>query len=246
MVINAIEPWLSSADIDKGSRWAAELSARLEISKAGIVCMTPSNLHAEWILFEAGALSKTIKNTFVCPLLIDLKPTDVKGPLAQFQAVRATDKKEVWGLVQTLNNAQEKSLPEKHLESAFEMWWPKLKSQLSTLPEDGALMGPQRTDHDLLEEILELVRSQSRSSALSIRTISDEDRLMEMSDEVGKVVRTTDVSAVFIDLSFTETDLYLNYYGASGRRYKISIPRNIHLEKVADLVELQMQQQLLK
>src|SRR5262249_46663848 len=96
MVINAVEPWLSSADIDKGSRWATDLSVRMEVSKAGIICLTPSNLRAEWILFEAGALSKTIKDTFVCPFLIDLKPTDLRGPLAQFQAVRATNKKEVW------------------------------------------------------------------------------------------------------------------------------------------------------
>lgn len=74
-IINAIKPWLSSADIDKGARWGSDLALRLEGSKAGIICLTPSNLQSEWILFEAGALSKTIQNTFVCPLLIGLEPT---------------------------------------------------------------------------------------------------------------------------------------------------------------------------
>ena len=59
------------------------MAARLAAAKAGIICVTPSNLEAPWILFEAGALSKTLENTFVCPLLIGLEPADVSGPLAQ-------------------------------------------------------------------------------------------------------------------------------------------------------------------
>jgi hypothetical protein len=58
----AFKPWLSTADIDKGARWASNVAERLEAARAGIVCLTPSNLHADWILWEAGALSKTTKN----------------------------------------------------------------------------------------------------------------------------------------------------------------------------------------
>src|SRR5215469_4587723 len=85
MIINAANPFLSVADIDKGARWSSEIAGKLEKSKAGIICLTPGNMNSEWILFEAGALSKTVSNTYVCPLLIGLKPADVKGPLAQFQ-----------------------------------------------------------------------------------------------------------------------------------------------------------------
>src|ERR1035438_1143684 len=88
-VINALRPWLSS-DIEKGSRWSSDVASRLERAKLGIICLTPGNQHADWILFEAGALSKTVQNTYVCPLLFGLQPADVKGPLAQFQATRAT------------------------------------------------------------------------------------------------------------------------------------------------------------
>jgi hypothetical protein len=92
-IINAIKPWLSSADIDKGARWSTDVASRLEAAKAGIICLTPSNLHSDWILFEAGALSKTLQNTFVCPFLIGLEPSDVKPPLAQFQATKAEKKR---------------------------------------------------------------------------------------------------------------------------------------------------------
>src|SRR6185312_4306381 len=86
MIINAARPFLSSSDIDKGARWSTEIASRLEKARAGIICLTPGNMQSEWILFEAGALSKTLADTYVCTLLIDMKPTDVKGPLSQFQA----------------------------------------------------------------------------------------------------------------------------------------------------------------
>lgn len=125
-IINALRPWLSSADIDKGARWSSDIAIRLESAKAGIICLTPANLHADWVLFEAGALSKTIQSTFVCPLLIGLEPSDVKGPLAQFQATRIV-KGDVLKLLKTLNSGLgENALTEDHVAEAFEVWWPKL------------------------------------------------------------------------------------------------------------------------
>jgi len=161
-IINAIKPWLSSEDIDKGARWGTDVATRLEAAKAGIICLTPSNLHSDWILFEAGALSKTLKNTFVCPLLIGLEPSDVKPPLAQFQATRA-EKEDVLKLLKTLNSALgDNALPEAHIDEAFEVWWPKLDFQLKKLPEEESKTKPHRPDRELLEEILALARNQNR------------------------------------------------------------------------------------
>src|SRR5208337_1432894 len=135
-VINALKPWLSAADIDKGARWGNEIAIKLKDAKAGIICLTPSNLHSDWLLFEAGALSKTIENTYVCPFLIGLEPADVKPPLAQFQATRAT-KSDVLKLLRTLNSALgEVALPLSHIDEAFEVWWPKLEIKLNSLPQD--------------------------------------------------------------------------------------------------------------
>src|SRR5229473_2295304 len=90
-MINAVDPWLSSTDIEAGARWGADIAAKLEKSTVGILCLTPGNLESTWLHFEAGALAKTLENTFVCPYLFDLKPSDVKGPLAQFQAMTADE-----------------------------------------------------------------------------------------------------------------------------------------------------------
>jgi hypothetical protein len=168
-VINAVKPWLSATDIDKGARWSADVAGRLEQAKLGIICLTPGNLHSDWILFEAGALSKTLQNTYVCPLLFGLHPADVKGPLAQFQATRAT-KEEVRKLLQTINAALgDQSLTEIHLNEAFDVWWPKLEEQFQDLPVDEEQETPARPEREILEEILALMRSQARSVAAIVQ-----------------------------------------------------------------------------
>ena len=58
-VIQAVKPWISSQDIEKGARWFKEIGESLSNTDFGILCLTGSNLSAPWILFEAGALSKS-------------------------------------------------------------------------------------------------------------------------------------------------------------------------------------------
>jgi len=162
MVINALNPWLSSADIHQGARWQTDVAANLENAGAGIICLTPSNLHSDWILFEAGALSKAIKDMFVCPLLIGLEPTDIELPLAQFQVTQAT-REDLLKLLKTLNKAMgENALKDTHVEVAFAKWWPELESKLVALPPDELTPKTRRTERDILEELLALARSVAR------------------------------------------------------------------------------------
>lgn len=160
-IVNAFKPWLSSASIDKGARWSPEIATKLAAAKAGIFCLTPSNLAAPWILFEAGAISKTAENTHVCTLLVDLQPSDVTDPLAQFQATKLT-KDDLLQLVKNLNGALgEDRMSDAHVEKAFDKWWPDLENELKKLPPDEASPGPRRGERDLLEELVEKVREMS-------------------------------------------------------------------------------------
>lgn len=164
MIINAARPFLSSSDIDKGARWSTEIATRLEKAKAGIICLTPSNMQSEWILFEAGALSKTLADTYVCTLLIDMKPTDVRGPLSQFQAT-TTSEADMLQLVKTLNSKLgEFGVQVGQLEKAFKLIWPDLSKQIENLPKEEGTKAPGRSAEDMLEELLILVRNLSRSS----------------------------------------------------------------------------------
>jgi hypothetical protein len=61
-VIQAADPWISEADIDKGARWHSEIEQKLEAALVGVIVLTPQNLTSPWLLFESGALSKK-KNT---------------------------------------------------------------------------------------------------------------------------------------------------------------------------------------
>lgn len=235
-IINAVRPWLSSADIDKGARWSVDVARRLEQARVGIVCLTPANLHSDWILFEAGALSKTVQATYVCPLLIDLEPAQISGPLAQFQATRAT-RGEIMQLLGTINSSLDASaLPEQHLEEAFEVWWPKLEEQISLAPAESGSTPPQRSEREILEEILDYVRNQQRVTASFSNVLpdlsDDEQRTLVM----ARAQRTLMLSGDSINQSTYTSDSERHLISFTGKKnhYSLVLPKSVPLEQVAD------------
>jgi hypothetical protein len=162
-VINAVDPWLSSSDIDPGSRWGVEIAEQLENTRYGIICVTADNLNAPWLLFEAGALSKYVKKSRVVPLLLDNKPAEIKGPLAQFQAIQASRddiKKLIIGINLTVLESGEKGLEKTFLDEAFELWWPKLQLSLESIPRAiDTVKRNERSQREMIEELLILVRN---------------------------------------------------------------------------------------
>ena len=165
-VIQSLEPWMSDKDIDGGSRWLLALSGQLNEAMTGILCVTPENQANPWLVFEAGALSKTIGQTMVCPLLYDLEPAQLTGPLSQFQA-KVLDRESVLSILNTLNAsmATGKLTPER-LERAFTLCWPELEAKLKIVPTSEALHKPKRKSEDMLEEILTIVREQRRDERM--------------------------------------------------------------------------------
>lgn len=167
-VIQAVEPWIST-DIEKGARWSEEISSSLEQTKVGIICLTKDNLKSEWILFEAGALSKT-KDAIVCTFLLDVNATDVTPPLSIFQNTKF-EKEDLRKLLHSINKKIEESgerpIPEKTLNQAFEKFYPELKEELEKIiHETFESKTTKRPDRDILEEILETVRSIKNTPAL--------------------------------------------------------------------------------
>ncbi|MFZ0928904.1 MAG: TIR domain-containing protein [Syntrophobacteraceae bacterium] len=161
-VIQAVEPFLSTEDIDKGSRWFNELSKELLDTKFSLVCLTPDNRDAPWILFEVGAAWKASELSRVWTLLTGLSSSDVQGPLAQFQ-VTLNNRDDMWKLVKSINSALEgKALTENKLTKAFDRWWDTFVEQTSKaeaeLSEAEAPI-QKRQPEDILEEVLTLCRS---------------------------------------------------------------------------------------
>ncbi|MCX6069363.1 MAG: TIR domain-containing protein, partial [Chloroflexi bacterium] len=163
-VLNAVDPWMSAEDIEAGAKWQEVVSGELHDSNFSIICLTPENLNAPWVLFEAGALSKH-GESLVCTYLFDLESQDVKPPLSQFQHSRS-DKDGTRKLVRDINkHLGDAAVPEERLTVAFDMWWPKLGESLASIPAP-KVKPPKQSDPDrlagMVAEILNTVREQSR------------------------------------------------------------------------------------
>lgn len=163
-VLQAIDPWMSSKDIDRGSLWFNKISDQLSATNLGIVCLTQENKLNPWILFESGALAKGLTSSRVCTLLIDLKPEDIDDPLAQFNHTYPT-KEGIYALVSTINNTlPERALKEKVLEKVFDTYWPQFEKRFKeALKRHPAGQSPEpRTPEDLMGEVLRSVRRMDR------------------------------------------------------------------------------------
>lgn len=159
--MQAVKPFFSPDDIAKGARWTSEVGSELDTSQVGIIVVTRESVSAPWVMFEAGALSKNVGKAKVVPVLVDLEPADIRGPLMQFQGARidATDMKR---LLRMLNSElRDLSLTDDVLESVFTMWWPRLESQVERFLKQTLRSQPvqQPTEREILEEILGLSRS---------------------------------------------------------------------------------------
>lgn len=162
MVIQSVTPWFSPDDIDKGSRWLADLTSQLQKQSVAIVCVTPECVNSPWLLFEAGALSKALDASWVCPILLDIEPSDIKGPLAQFQSTRVT-KDDMRKLLATLNRRLESPLADIQLDKLHNIMWDDFEKKIKSIVKPSAATAPlHRSQNDLLVEVLERVRGLER------------------------------------------------------------------------------------
>jgi len=169
-VIQAIVPYVSSEDIDKGARWSTDIAKELEDSTFGILC--------------------------VSPFLFDIKRSEVDGPILQFQST-IFEKEDLKKLVKTLNKACEKDgLANDRLERAFEVWFPTLQSELEKLkgapPEESDDGGDELQTpkaQEILEEILDLSRINQKllrnpDGLLGVNVEEMNDRLADLVERI--------------------------------------------------------------
>lgn len=192
-VINSIEPYVSSEDIDKGARWSTDIAKELEDSTFGILCVTKDNLEAPWLSFEAGALSKTIEKSFVAPFLFDIKRSEVQGPILQFQST-IFDKDDIKKMVKTLNQAcGDAGIPETRLDKSFDVWYPTLEAGLNELKstttsnDENKEVNDSLHSSEILEEILELSRdNQKLLKSPDVKLYDDIEKVKDSLDEISR------------------------------------------------------------
>lgn len=235
LVIQSVRPWMSERDVAKGSRSMAELGKELEGTQFGLIVLTGANQHSPWINFEAGAISKSVGEASVVPLLLDLKKSDVVGPLGQFQAVDASDRADVRMLLEAMNTRLAEPLLGARLEHVLQREWPSFEEQLQKFlhtnrAEDAA---PVRTDREVLDEILLAVRGLRRDvpRPRSVLPKWFQPHYVELLDHLPPVMRSVVVLSALEGLSHDEIAATLGLTSVSvARRLRDARQRLTDLE----------------
>ncbi|TCW50805.1 TIR domain-containing protein [Phytobacter diazotrophicus] len=209
-VIQASEPWISTRDIDRGATWYSEINDTLRDVSVGVIFLTMENKDNPWILFETGGLAKGLSSNRVCTFLIDLKPSDLHDPLAQFNHTIPT-KDALWALIKTINaSITEIPLPEKVLDKVFQTYWPQFEKgfaqSLSDNPIGEAI--PPRSEEDILSEIL----NNTRTLTQKIRKLEEEVFIKNESiakNLISESFESELMSNNDVSISSTETDSVL-------------------------------------
>ncbi len=197
------KPWISG-DIRAGARWNREIDDELAQTNFGIICLTQENQLKPWILFEAGALAKSLERTFLVPYLIGINSSDVMEPLNLFQATRC-DRTGTFKLIESINEALGKDTrPLEEVKVVFDALWPQLEPKLEnavrSLPDLGEPSKTKRSTEDVLKDLLPQLIEEGVSAALNLHSaevsqldtstndqrISDEDRVRQIAHTVSE------------------------------------------------------------
>jgi TIR domain len=134
-VLPQAKPWVSSEDIDKGARWNLALTSELDSTWFGILCLVPENARSDWVIFEAGAIARSMERSRVAPFLMGVEVRDIPEPLAQFQCTRF-EKEDVRKLVHSINRASSEPIEPRILDETFDRSWPALADGIASLDSE--------------------------------------------------------------------------------------------------------------
>jgi|GEM_PF-3469495 len=157
-IIQSTQVFFSPEDIDKGANWDSVIRDELNSSSYGIVCLTPQNVDAPWINFEAGAIANTLDSR-VSALMIGINPSDISGPLVRYQAT-CIEKSDFFKLIKGINASTESPIDSSVLQTSFEAAWPQLYRGLREFEKNvKPKRGTKRDEPNPQELILQTVRS---------------------------------------------------------------------------------------
>ncbi len=155
-IIQSVDVFFSPEDIEKGENWDSKISQVLSDCKYGIICLTPQNVAAPWINFEAGAIAKSLDSRVSC-LMVNIKPSDIKGPLSRYQATKL-DRKDIFQLISEINKATDQPLDDNRLTNAFNAMWAQLDQEINGVLSTYSVPQEDALENDPMEEILQLLR----------------------------------------------------------------------------------------
>ncbi len=156
--VQTARPWISTREIRSGKRWQQEIGTSLSEAQFGVLVVTPGNLNAPWLLFEAGALSKSMKEANVVPLLCGgLDPSALPEPLQQFQALLLDDEG-LRTLLADINLLTATPLSDPALKDCLDAHLPKFHETVRGVVFDESAPAPQFDRDKVLGDVHLLVQ----------------------------------------------------------------------------------------
>ncbi|OCK53185.1 hypothetical protein BA768_01120 [Chryseobacterium sp. CBo1] len=187
-ILQSAKPYYTPSDIEKGTRWESEINQKLQECLVGLICLTPDNTEKPWIMFEAGALSNRLDKSKVCSILFDLKKSDVTGPLSRFQ-MTDFNSNDFYKLAQSINSSMgDMKIEENLLRESFDYFFPIFEGKVQEIlkKRKGDYIKPQRSDRDILEELLDLIRKQSNKVPIENNSKTAGDITDDILRRIGK------------------------------------------------------------
>ena len=163
-LLQTIKIFYSPEDIEKGENWDQRIASELSDCNYGLICLTAENVSAPWVNFEAGAIAKALGSR-VATLMININPSDIKGPLSRYQATKL-EKSDFLHLIQDINRNSDSPIEESRLSTTFEGLWSNIERELTDIirastPSTRNKRASEKTNSEAIEEILQLVRKQN-------------------------------------------------------------------------------------
>ncbi|RPE75391.1 TIR domain-containing protein [Curtobacterium sp. PhB137] len=171
-----VEPFVSSQDIPLGERGIPMIDAKLSATDYGIVVLSAANKDRPWINYEGGALA-TLLDRRVAVVLMDLGRAEVDTPLAPFQSVLFHDRAEMLRLFTEVAQHNRASFPAGTVATLFDAAWKSI--QESWAPDPNAAPKRHRSTQEMLEELVERVRSIDTAQARTFNQSRVEQHLRD-------------------------------------------------------------------
>lgn len=168
-----VEPFVSSQDIPLGERGIPMIEAKLSSTDYGVVVLSAANKDRPWINYEGGALA-TLLNRRVAVVLMDLGRADVDTPLAPFQSALFHDREEMLRLFTEIAQHARASFPAGTVATLFNAAWGSI--QESWAPDPDAAPKRSRSTQEMLEELVERVRSIDTGQARTFNQLRAEQQ----------------------------------------------------------------------
>jgi len=167
---SSINTWIAIKDIDKGKSWRTVLIEGLTKQSAGIVVLTARNQSSPWILYEAGAIAAMSGHDRVWTVLVDLKASDITGPLAISQHTLLQEH-ELTSLASVIEKYTDRPRDGDDLKRVSELFAKEIMTKAKeclTNPqnkEEGTSTIPPRDKDEVLGDVLEVVRDIQRQQS---------------------------------------------------------------------------------